>query len=274
MNAPPAYDLLALDLDGTLVVDSNPVTPRVRAAIRQAQARGVHVTLATGRMFQSARRFAQDLGVTVPIICYQGALIRHPQTGASLYARVMPVAPARQVLAFAAERGLHINAYVDDELYMRQITPEGEFYASTARVDIHVAHDLDALVARGTTKLVIVTDEDQVLPVVAALQARLGSALFITRSHPRFAEATSPDVSKGAALHILAKRLGIPVARTMAIGDNLNDLDLVQAAGLGVAMGDGDQRVRAAAGWVTGTYFEDGVATAIEKFILAPAGAA
>jgi Cof subfamily protein (haloacid dehalogenase superfamily) len=268
----PTIRLLALDLDGTIVGGPDGITDRVQSAVRKAQDRGVEVTIATGRMFQSARRFACQLGVTAPIICYQGALIRDPGTAATLHSRVLPIAPALEVLAFAKARGLHINAYVDDELYMESITPEGRFYANTSDVPIQVTPELAEIVRRGTTKLVIVTDEDRVPSVIDALQAKFGSVLAVTRSHPRFAETIGQDVSKGEALRLVAKMLHVPIRDTMAIGDNLNDLDLVTAAGFGVAMGNGDPRVCAAADWVTTSFAEDGAAVAIERFVLGQQG--
>ena len=267
-NASPAIQLLALDLDGTIVSGERGVTPRVRTAIRRAQAQGTAVTIATGRMFRSARRFAKQLDITAPIICYQGALVRDPVTGKTLHATTMPVEPGLAVVAFAKARGWHINAYVDDELYMEAATPAGRFYAETSDVPIRLIPDLGVAVHQGTTKLVIVTDEADVPAIVNELDARFGSVLAITRSHPRFAEAIGQDVGKGQALHRLAQALDVPPEATMAIGDNLNDLDLVTAAGVGVAMGDGDPRVRAAADWVTGTYADDGAALAIERFVL------
>ncbi len=273
-NAGPAIRLLALDLDGTIVSGEHGVTPRVRTAIGRAQEQGTAVTIATGRMFRSARRFAQELEITAPIICYQGALVRDSATGETLHARVLPVQPALDVVAFAKARRWHINAYVDDELYMEAATPEGRFYAETSDVPIRLIPDLAAAVHRGTTKLVIVADEADVPAIVEDMDARFGTVLAITRSHPRFAEAIGQDVGKGQALHLLARALDVPPEATMAIGDNLNDLDLVTAAGVGVAMGDGDPRVRAAADWVTATYAEDGAALAIERFVLGEDGGA
>ena len=116
----PAIRLLALDLDGTILKGERGITPRVRASIAAAQAHGVQVTIATGRMFQSARRFAHSLDVQVPIICYQGALIRHPVRGQAIVSTVLPIEPAFAVHAFAKSADLQLNAYVDDELYMER----------------------------------------------------------------------------------------------------------------------------------------------------------
>lgn len=263
-----AIRLLALDLDGTIVSGHAGITARVQAAVEDAQALGTAVTIATGRMFRSARRFAHQLNVAVPIICYQGALVRDPITEETLHSRVLPVQPGLDVVTFAKARRLHINAYVDDDLYMESITPEGRFYAETSDVPIRLIPDIRDAVRRGTTKLVMVAAEEDIPSVVADLEIRFGAVLAVTRSHPRFAETIGQEVNKGEALRLLAKALNIPESATMAIGDNLNDLDLVQAAGVGVAMADGDPRVRAAANWVTASYAEDGAALAIERFVL------
>jgi len=267
MSDASGIGMIALDLDGTLVKGPNGVTPRVRASIRDAQDAGIQITIATGRMYRSARRFAEDLGVTLPIICYQGAMVRHPLTDEISVHDVVPYGSAVAAIAFARGIGLHVNAYLDDSLYMEADTPEGRFYAASSKVPINFVDDLTAAVAEGTTKLVFVTDEDQVLKTIDSLEAHLDDDVRVTRSHPRFAEVIGRDVNKGRALRAVAGSAGVPIEATMAIGDNLNDLDIVKAAGIGVAMSDGDPRVVAAADWVTGTYEDDGVAQAIDRLL-------
>ena len=267
MTKPESIRLIALDLDGTLVKGQNGVTARVRAAVRSAQDAGIQITIATGRMYQSARRFAEDLGVTIPIICYQGAMVRDPVTDEVFVHDTVPHGPASAAIEFARGIGLHVNAYLDDRLYMEADTPEGRFYAASSQVVINLVDDLVIAIEHGTTKLVFVTDEDHVLDTIAALESHLGDDVRVTRSHPRFAEVIGREVSKGRALRAVAASVGVPIQATMAIGDNLNDLDLVMVAGIGVAMGDGDPRVVASADWVTGTYEEDGVAQAIDRIL-------
>ena len=101
MSDVPAIGLIALDLDGTLVKGPNGVTPRVRASIRNAQDAGIQITIATGRMYRSARRFAEDLGVTLPIICYQGAMVRHPMTDEIFAHDVVPHGSAVAAIALS-----------------------------------------------------------------------------------------------------------------------------------------------------------------------------
>ena len=259
--------IIAMDLDGTLVKGDLGITPRVRGAIAAARAAGIEITIATGRMFQSARRFAADLQVTLPIICYQGSLVRDPVTGVTHQHDVLPAAPAQAAVEFARRRGLHVNAYIDDELYMEADTPEGRFYAASSNVPITFVDDLAVAVTAGSTKLVFVMDEDRVLDAVAEMDGRFGPTVQATRSHPRFAEIVRRDVNKGRALSRVATVANVPLEQTMGIGDNLNDLELVRAAGIGVAMSDGDPRVLAAADWITGSYEDDGVAQAIERLL-------
>ena len=259
--------IIAMDLDGTLVKGEQGITPPVRRALDAARAAGIDITIATGRMFRSARRFADDLQVTLPIICYQGSLVRDPVTGVTYQHDVLPTDPAQAAVEFARQRGLHVNAYIDDDLYMEADTPEGRFYAASSNVPITFVDDLAAAVTAGTTKLVFVMDEDRVLDAIVAMDDRFGPAVQATRSHPRFAEIVRRDVNKGRALARVAAVANVPIEQTMGIGDNLNDLDLVKAAGIGVAMGDGDPRVLSAADWITGSYEDDGVAQAIERLL-------
>ena len=264
--------IIAMDLDGTLVKGGQGITPPVRRAIDAARAAGIDITIATGRMFRSARRFADDLQVTLPIICYQGSLVRDPVTGVTHQHDVLPTGPAQAAVKFARQRGLHVNAYIDDDLYMEADTPEGRFYAASSNVPITFVDDLAAAVAAGSTKLVFVMDEDRVLNAIAEMDDRFGPAVQATRSHPRFAEIVRRDVNKGRALARVADVANVPLEQTMGIGDNLNDLDLVRAAGIGVAMGDADPRVLSAADWTTGSYEDDGVAQAIERLLDGRAG--
>src|SRR5205823_6504366 len=110
--------LLALDLDGTIFGDDLVISPRMRQAIRDAQAKGVIVTIATGRMFDSARLIAQDLDIREPLICYQGAMVRHTGSGEVLYHKTLPLGLTHEIISEAERLGLHLNLYLNDELYV------------------------------------------------------------------------------------------------------------------------------------------------------------
>jgi hypothetical protein len=259
---------LALDLDGTLIGKDLILSPRVRGTISAAVARGAQVTLVTGRMFQSTLPFAQELGVTLPLICYQGALIRDPVSREVLYHQPVPLPLARQVIQVVRQWGLHVNVYVDDELYVERLTPEAERYGSISKVPIHLVGDLLSFLSTDPTKLVIVSDEATIDRAVRELQSHFGEALYVTESYPIFCEIAHPGCNKGRSLEWLAARYGFPREEVLAIGDGPNDVEMIRWAGLGIAMGNAPEEVRAAADWVTGTVQEEGAALALERFLL------
>ena len=270
MSAAREIRLIAIDLDGTLIDERLTIAPRVKRAIAAAQAQGVTVTLASGRMFAAMVPFAQELNITAPLICYQGGLVRHPVSGETTFHLAVPTALAREVVALARARGIQGNAFVDDRLHVETLTPEAEVYKRIANVEATVVPDLaDFLQHNPSSKLVLVNlDEAKTDRLVEELSAHFGGRLGITKSHPYYTEAIHPDVNKGRALTQLAETLDVPLAQVMGIGDNLNDLSLVRTAGFGVAMGNGAPRVKAAADFVTASYEEDGVAVAIEQHVL------
>lgn len=267
--------LLALDLDGTLFGDDLCISDRTRAAIRAALERGVIVTIATGRMFTSARKIAAGLGIEAPLICYQGALIRHSRTADTLYHKTVPASLAHEIIMETGRRGLHLNAYMDDMLYVARITPEARFY-SQINMDLKVeevgdlSHWLDTRPGEELTKMVIVTDPDETDSVLADFTATYAGRLQITKSHPRFTEFTNVECSKGIALSFLAASLGIERQQVMAIGDGHNDLDMIRWAGYGIAMPTAPRAVLDIAHTVCLPIAEDGAAKAIERFILTP----
>ena len=265
------YKLLALDVDGTLVTDTLVITEAAKKAIAQAVEQGVIVTLATGRMFRSALIFANELNLSAPLICYQGAMVRHSGTGETIFHQPVPFELARRFIELAQKKNLHVNAYVDDHIYVAAMTPEAKYYSDLARVPAEVVGNLLNFIDRpekAPTKLVVVTDEDETLAVLNEFQAAFGHSLYVTRSHARFTEAVHPECSKGVALRALAKSLDIPIEQVMAMGDNLNDLPMLEAAGFSVAVANAGPGVKEKADFVTEGAVAAGVVEAINRFIL------
>lgn len=261
--------LVACDLDGTLFDESLSISPRVRATLRAVQAAGHALTLATGRMYRATRPIADQLGVRAPLICYQGAMVRDELRLTSHL--TLPLAIAQEVLAFAEARDIHVNAYVNDRLFVAAPTPEARFYQSLSpNVPLETVGALSSFLQEEPTKLVLITEAGQTAELLAAVLARWGGVAQVVRSHARFVELTHPDASKGRALLALAQALGIPAGRTLAVGDNLNDVPMLRAAAVGVAMGNASEDVQAAADWVAPTLAEDGAAVALARVLQLP----
>jgi Cof subfamily protein (haloacid dehalogenase superfamily) len=261
--------LLAIDLDGTLVNDRLEMDPRDVAAVKAATAAGVTVVVATGRMFKSSLRYAEPLGLKGPIINYQGAVVREIASGEIWYRCELTVAMQQRVLAFAEPRDWHVNAYVDERVYTARARPEADLYARIAMVPYEAVGPLSKWVKQDSTKMVLVDlDPEEVPARIAELSAWMGDLGRVTRSLDWFVEVVNPQVSKSRALALVAERLGIMRAEVCAIGDNLNDQDMVSWAGFGVAMGQAPDALKTVAKYVTGRIGEAGVAQVIERFVI------
>jgi len=262
--------LVALDLDGTLVGEDLIVRPRVREAIAAAQAQGVAVTIVTGRMFAATKPFARSLAIDGPIVCYQGAAIFDVGTGAVVRETPVHADVTRDTLEWAHVHGVHAQCYADDTLYIEQINRFSRRYTTLARVEPVVVASLRAAFAeRPSIKVVLVDDPDRSEQHLAALQALLGKRAYITRSHVDFVEILDPAVNKGEALAFVAARHGVALEATLAVGDAWNDVPLLDAAAVGVAMGSGPPELLQRADHVVADVAHDGVAEAIERYVLA-----
>jgi len=270
-HKPMIFQLIALDLDGTVIDRDLVIHPDVRETIAAVQARGIHVTLATGRMFSAAMPFARELDIRAPIICYQGALVRHPLTGETLYHATMPADLAAAAVRVLLDADIFVIAYIHDVHYIAAHRAELEAYLAfhPEENEIVVTPDLERLVARtAPTKLLFVAEPQVVERELARLSDRFGEALAIVRSHAIFGELTAPHVSKGQALAALAQSLGVAREEVMAIGDQENDLSMITWAGLGLAMGNAVPAVRAQAHAVLPSVDEAGVACALRRYVL------
>jgi len=261
--------LLAIDLDGTLVNERLEMDPRDVGAVRAASTAGVAVVLATGRMFKSSLRYAQPLGLTGPIINYQGAVVREIASGEVWYRCELTVPMQQRVLALAEPKDWHVNAYVDERVYTARARPEADLYARVAMVPYEVVGPLSRWVRQESTKMVLVDLDPADVPArIAELTDWMGDVARVTRSLDWFVEVINPEVSKARALAMVATRLGVAQAEVCAIGDNTNDVEMVSWAGFGVAMGNAPAALKSVAKYVTGRIEDAGVAQVIERFVI------
>jgi Cof subfamily protein (haloacid dehalogenase superfamily) len=260
--------LIAIDLDDTLLDNNIQVSPRACAAIRAAVKRGITVTLATGRMFASAVIFAKQIGLDVPLITYNGGLIRSSLTSETFLHQPVPVEVAGEILKLFDQHRWYIQSYVEDKLYVDELDDYALTYARFSKITpIAIGKELYTMKA-APTKLLGMTEEKNVKPLIHQLMQLFPGKLYATSSKPGYVEMMHPSVNKGQALSFLASKLGISQAEVMAVGDSLNDIDMLEFAGFGVAMGNAVPEVKAVAQAVTLRNNEDGVAEAIEKYAL------
>jgi Cof subfamily protein (haloacid dehalogenase superfamily) len=275
-----AIRLVVLDIDGTINGDSNQVKKPVKEAIAEAQAKGVKIAIATGRMYRSALRFHQDIKSDAPLISYQGALIKDPQTNELVGHWPVDLEYALSLIDDFAEYAdtgkLSVHLYIQDELYVRQITPQTKAYAQRSNVEAIPVGDLrQFLIEQAPTNpptkvLALSDDPDLITMLLTTLKQRYTPGqLYLTKSVATFFEATNPVANKGTAVQHLAENiLGFDRTEVMTVGDNFNDLEMIEYAGIGVAMGNAPQGLKDLADWVAPDVDEDGAAAAIAKFVL------
>jgi Cof subfamily protein (haloacid dehalogenase superfamily) len=218
-------------------------------------------------MYRSALPFARAAGIEEPLVCYQGAAVVDPVTGEWLLHEPIPVALAREAIAAVQDYGFGLNCYVDDELYVAELSDHARRYAGFQGLDIKEVGDLVAWLDRPPTKLVIVSEPEALDALRPALVERFGERLFIAKSLPHFLELASPRISKGTGLAFVAEHLGLPVAGTVAFGDGENDFELLDVAGYGVAVENGHQELKARADWLCPGPEEEGVAQVLEAYL-------
>jgi Cof subfamily protein (haloacid dehalogenase superfamily) len=238
--------LLALDLDGTILDLRLNLDPRDVEALGSIIRAGVTVVACTGRPFPGTLPWVAKLGLDGPIICYQGAQVRMPD-GTTILDHGVHHELAMEVIQFARDRGLHVQAYRDDQLIVERDRPEAHEYANHAGMEIHLVGDLDAAMGPTTPKLVIVSTAQTLEAVLPEVRQRWQGRLNAATSVPTYLEFTSVESDKASALAFLSERLGIRQDESVAVGDGRNDESMIAWAGLGVAVQGAAPEVIAAA---------------------------
>jgi Cof subfamily protein (haloacid dehalogenase superfamily) len=241
--------------------------PHTRESIARVRTTGTHVIVVTGRMFQAVRPYLEQAELDDPVICYQGAVIADPVTGEFLRHIPIPREVALEAVDAVVAAGFHVNCYVDDELYVAEVTPEARAYADFQNLTIHAVGPLDEWLTTDPTKLVAVGDPAALDRLEAELKPPFRGRLFISKSLPHFLEFAHPDVSKGSGLQFVADLIGFTPAETVACGDGENDRELLDWAGFGVAVANAHRDILARAQLVVPSVREEGVAVLFDAYL-------
>ncbi len=263
------YKMLVLDLDDSLLGSDLKISSRNEEALLAAIQKGVLVTIATGRMFSSTIPYVEQLGIDIPIITYQGALIKNALSHKTLLHIPIEWEVSMDLIRDSKENGYYIQGYIDDKYYMEEENEYSDFYHTISGRRGIVVSDLEEYAQnREVTKFIIIDEPEKVLRLRDRYEDLYGDRLQVTISKPQFLEFTHRDATKGKAIECLADMLDIDREAVIAVGDSYNDLSMIEFAGLGVAMGNAPDEVRKVADYVTLSNDEAGVAHVIEKFIL------
>ncbi|HHX94524.1 MAG TPA: HAD family phosphatase [Clostridia bacterium] len=260
--------LVAIDLDGTLLDNDKKISGRAKEAIRSVRKEGIGVTLATGRMFYSTRPYADELGLSLPLITYQGALVKVSGTGEVLYERHVDAGLSQVIVEMAKEEGLTLNFYIDDYVLVEKITPEAESYARTFNARLREVGDLRRYDHLSPLKLLVIDYDEEHLDALAEKCRKVfGDVLHITKSMPEYLEFLHPQATKAFGVDAVARHMGLSPQEVMAVGDSYNDVEMFDYAGVSVVMGNARDEIKEKADYVTRSNDDDGVAEVLEKLV-------
>ncbi len=262
-------ELIAVDLDGTLLNSSKSVSYRTQRVIRALCSQGIKVILASARPPRAIAECYKLLGLGTPVVCYNGALIYNPPVREVIFHKPLESRLARSVVntARSAYRGTVVSVEVLDHWYTDGVSSQYETEVSKQFAP-DVLGPIDNWLVQPVTKILLLGPEDRITVIRERILEKHRKRVAMTFSEKNLIQVMSAGVSKGRALKYICNRYGISLQKTMAIGDALNDYDMLEAAGISVAMADAPEQVKQISDYITTGNDEDGVAEAFEKFLI------
>lgn len=266
------YKLVAIDMDGTLLKGDKTISERTKSAIKSAREKGVTVVLATGRPIEGVSRYLEELDMYTDkdyVLSYNGALVQKTKSKESIAKIALDGSDLHYLKKLSDELGVNIHAFSEK---IGLITPKNSKYteveANINNIEIHEMN-IDVIPDDEVIIKIMMIDEPEVLgPAIEKLPKEVFEKYTVVRSTPYFLEFLNKEVNKGVGVEMLAKNLGVKREEVITLGDAGNDLHMIEYAGLGIAMGNAFDEVKEVANYITDTNENDGVAKAIEKFIL------
>ena len=262
------YKLIAVDMDGTLLNSDNQISPATIDAVKAAVGKGVVFTLSTGRPVQGVQKYIDLLELNGPVITYNGAMIVDSCSGEIIFNEIMDSGDAQKVYQQALERNIMFVVWSAGKLYVSAMGEKATFYSEMTNTKAELIENFDNLLSQGITKILWFHDADILDSWIPELNNLNLEHTTITKSRAYFLEFFSNKTSKAVAMEKLGQYYGIDKSSMIAVGDQINDLPMIEYAGLGVAMGNAVEGVKNAADYITDTNNNDGVAKVIQKFIL------
>lgn len=271
------YKLVVSDMDGTLLNTKNKISENNKKALKELLDKNIHVAIATGRIYTSARVYAKYLDIVTPIIACNGAIVRNLEDDKIIYESHIAREDCLKVVDIAKKYNLYFQFYTADTFYTEKLSQSSLNYSEwnktlkeEERINIQVIKDGYKHIKDSDEeiyKMQMISDDRNLLSQARKELEQIDS-LEICKSWHNNIEIMNEGVSKGNAIKYLAKSLGIKQEEIVCFGDNENDISMIKYAGLGVAMENAEPFVKESADYITSTNDEDGVSEAIRKFVL------
>lgn len=259
--------LIASDMDDTLLNSDCQISARNAAAVKNALAAGKIFLLATGRMYVSARPYAERLGLDVPLVTYNGALVKGSRSGQVFYEHKMKLSTAQEVLDYCREKGYYLQFYAGDSILIKEENAFSCMYSKISGIPTTAVGDELFTAKEAPYKILVMTQGENFEQVWQQFAQRFAGKLDVTSSRDNFLELMEPGVNKWEAVKSVAAGYGVAPEEIMCIGDSNNDVKMIANAGIGVAMGNAKDAVKNQAKIITASNDNDGVAMVIESIL-------
>lgn len=268
------YKLVVTDMDGTLLNSQGQVSEENKEVLKKLQEKGVHIAVATGRIYASAKIFAKYLEVKTPIIACNGAIVRKIDDNEILYESPMKKEDCLKVLDICRKHNVYYHFYTDDTFFTEKLEKSALKYSEwnktlneKDRINLEVIEEPYQVIKDSNEKIFkfLILDDD--IDLLRKIREELSQVPGIVCCKSRYdnLEIMNSGVEKGKAVKSLADSLGVKQEEVICIGDNENDISMLKYAGLGIAMGNAEEIVKSTADYITEINDNSGVAKALEK---------
>ena len=264
------YKMIVADFDDTLLNSQRTYSQRIKNIIKKYVDKGGKFVIATGRMTAAVLPYCRDLGLKGEVITYQGGVIADIESGEILEQTHISYLAAYKLALHIEEMGYYYHVYCGDTFIVKNATPQSVRYANLCNVDyVELNYDISKFIFDNKicpVKMMIITEEDNVMPLIKKLSAKYSDTFLFNTSKKWMVEMVPVLVNKGFAVAQLAKKYGIKREEIICIGDSLNDLSMIEYAGLGAVVANGSAEAKAAADIIAPSNDDEGVAYIIEKY--------
>ena len=268
-----SYKLIVTDMDGTLLGDNHEVTENNKIALKEALDSGIYVTVATGRMYSSAKSHIEFLNSKMPIIACNGALIKDSRNDEVIFSNMINKEICIKILDILEKYNVYYQYYSEELLMCKKRKNNKEDEMRLERLIksginlVSLKNLMDYIMSEEILKIIIVEENDISILDKITKELKLIEGIEITKSWFNNIEIMAKGSSKGNAVKFISEYLNIDKSDIIAFGDNYNDISMFQYVGTGVAMGNADEYVKSKADYVTSKNSEDGVANAIRELV-------
>jgi len=261
-------EAIAIDLDGTLLTTDKIITPHTLSVLQEAMDRGIKIIIATGRSLATCDRYIKQIASPTPIICYNGSCIFDPVTEKDIFHQTMDESISRFIVSLIEKTPAAFQAFRHHKVHYKEHGKHADFLEPlTSKIGV-ITEDFSTLSPFAFTKAMFIGEFDDTEKIRIELLEKCKDSIHVVYSHPSYFEMMSKGATKGFALEKLLTEYGIAPENSMAIGDELNDIEMLKAVKHSVAMGNCAKGVAHAALYQTTSCDDEGVAKAIEKWAL------